>query len=301
MVSHNIKGEHLLSTNQYQRGITTFEQEVAGNPDSESANFYYGRFLLGEKHYKKALQYLQKAPDLKPDKADYHFWLGVCYGSLGKKKSEQSSYQQALRLDKKHVQSMIYLGHSQLEAKRYSKALAYYQRALQIWPTSPSAMYNRALILTKLGRKPEALEGWLEYLGYYPSGAMARNAVTRLNGLGNYLYRNYTLGPRTVTVEKIYFQPFTSQIDNSSSSSLKLIGSTFRNMKRGRLQIIVYQLKNKALAKQKALNIKKFLLKEFPNIKKTDIGVSWFDTGEVIKISGSKKRIDESVSFFVSR
>jgi tetratricopeptide (TPR) repeat protein len=299
-VKHSIKGEHYLSTDNYSAGVKSFKQAVTENPDNALANYYYGRFLLGDKQYKKALRYLQKATALDPDDPDYHFWVGVAYESLDQKTLEKKSYLKALSLKSNHLQSLIYLGHNQFESRQYTKALQSYSKALNIWPESPSSLYNRAFIATKLGRKPEALAGWLEYLSYYPSGAMARQAVAHLNTLSDFSFRNYTLRARTVTLEKIYFEPFTAQIDKGSKPSLELIGAIYSNMGKGKLQIAVYQLKNKELAKQRALSIKSFLLKKYPKIKKKDIGVSWFDSPEIIKVAKRKRRINESVSFFIT-
>jgi tetratricopeptide (TPR) repeat protein len=302
-VKYSITGEHFLTTEQYAKGIASFKDEVAQNPNSHLANYYYGRFLLVEKQYKKSLKYLIKARDLTPQKADYYFWTGVAYGSVGQKKSERTNYNKALQIDKNHLQSLIYLGNNQLQTKQYQASLLSYKKALAIWPSSPTALYNRALIFGKLGRKPEALEGWQEYLSYYPSGAMARRAVNHLNDLKDYSFRNYNLLSRTITVEKIYFKPFTSELTPEAKTSLELIGTIASKMKKaknGRLQVVVYQLKNKELAKEKAIAIKKFLLEANPKLHKKDIGVSWFATPETINIGKNKRVIQDSVSFFIS-
>ncbi|MFT5700051.1 MAG: tetratricopeptide (TPR) repeat protein [Desulforhopalus sp.] len=299
-VKNSIAGEHFLTTGQYEKGIDSFKEEVTSNPDSHLANFYYGRFLLVEKQYKNALKYLVKARDLNPKKADYYFWVGVTYGSLGQKISERSNYKKALLIDKNHLQSLIYLGNNQLQRKQYSASLLSYTKALAIWPSSPTSLYNRALILDKLGRKPEALEGWQEYLSYYPSGAMARLAVNHLNLLNDYSFRNHTLLSRVVTIEKIHFIPFSAEIAPDSKKSLDFIATIAGKMKKGRLQIVVYQLTNKELAKAKAINIKKYILSTHPNLQKKDIGVSWFATPETIKIAKKKRVIHDSVSFFIT-
>ena len=133
-VKHSITGEHFLITREYSRGAENFHQEVIDNPDSVLANYYYGRFLLGNEQEKEALPYLQKATALDPDNPEYHFWLGVAHGSLGKRSAEKKSYQNALLLKKDHLQSLIYLGHNLLEAKDYTEALKSYAKALKIWP-----------------------------------------------------------------------------------------------------------------------------------------------------------------------
>lgn len=300
-VKNSIAGEHFLLTEQYEKGSESFQKAVERSPDSALANYYYGRFLLGEKQYRKALPYLKKASELNPDRAEYHFWTGLAYGLQKKRKSERIAYEKALALEKDHLQALIHFGHNRLQEQQYSKALSLYTRALKIWPASPTSLYNRALILTKLKRNPEAVAGWLEYLSYYPSGGMARKAVVHLNTLDNFSFRNYKLLSRTATVEKIYFEPFTATLSPDSAASLAFIGNIFEKMKKGRLQIVVYQLNNKPLAKQKALALKKFLLEEFPELKSSDIGVSWFNSPELLPVGTKKKRIDESVNFFITK
>jgi len=299
-IKHSITGEHFLSRQDYSQGAEKFRTAVTDNPDSALANYYYGRFLLGDKEYRNALKYLQKAADLDSTNADYQFWVGVAQGSTSRKSLEKKSYLKALAIDNDHLQSLTYLGHNLLEDKKYSQALESYNRALAIWPESPSALYNRALILTKLSRKPEALEGWQGYLSCYPSGAMTRQAVVHLNNLGDFSFRNHSLRTRTVTIEKIYFQPFSARLARESYPSLQLIGAVYRTMKKGRLQIVVYQLNNKELAKKKALNIKRYLLKEYPEIGARNIGVSWFATPETITTGSAKQKLNDSVNFFIS-
>ncbi|WP_163337365.1 tetratricopeptide repeat protein [Desulfopila sp. IMCC35008] len=299
-VGHTVKGDYYLDAEKYSEGRQSFEKAVHQDPESASANYYYGRFLLYDKNYVKAKGYLVKARDKEPDNADYQFWAGIGYAGLKDRKREEECYRNALKIDPNHLQSLVYLGHNQLEKKRYHDAFKYYQKALDIWPGSPSALYNRALILKRLGRTPEEKIGWLEYLDYYPSGHMARRAVDHLNYLGDFSYRNHRLGPRTVTLEKIYFEPFSDRLSGNSVESLNLVGGIAEKMKKGKLQILVYQKNNKKLAKARATAIRQYLIEEFPGLPLKRIGISWFDSPQSFKIKKKKMKIEESVSFFIS-
>ena len=155
---------HYVETRNYVKGEAIFRQAVKENPVNPEANYYLGRFLLAKKKKKEALSYLEKAVSYAPKDADYIFWLGVAYGENGKREKEKKMYLKALAQEEKHLQSLIYLGHTQLRSKEYSAALASYEKALKIWPYSPSALYNRALVLKYLGRTPEEKLAWLEYL-----------------------------------------------------------------------------------------------------------------------------------------
>lgn len=299
-VEQTVKGDYFLQSEQSKRGRESFRLEVEENPDSPLAHYYYGRFLLQEKENKLALKHLAKARYLDPGKADYQFWVGVAYGVNGNIDSEEKSLRTALKIEKNHLQSLIYLGHNQFTQKKYPEALQLYYQALDIWPSSPSALYNRALILSILGRTPEARVAWLDYLYQYPSGPKARRATEYLNRAGDFNFRNHNLGTTAVTVEKIRFVPFTAELAEASYESLYLIGEVFQDMEKGTLQIVVYQQNNKELARERAIAIKQFLRSEFPSLTTREIGVSWFAEPQKLSIRDKKLSIDEAVSFFVS-
>lgn len=300
-VEHTFKGDYYLSAEEYEKGRESFALEVAQNPDSALAHYYYGRFLLQDDEAALALAQLRRACTLDPDNPEYQFWAGLAYGGVGDQKNEEASYRRALELDSNHLQALIYLGHVELGKKRYEEALDLYARALDIWPASPSALYNRALILQRLGRSPEERRGWLSYLAYHPSGAQARQAVDYLNLLEDFTYRNHRLGARTVTTEKIWFEPFSARLDESSYASLDLIGQIYANLNRGKLQIVVYQKNNEKLARSKALNIKSYLTEEFSQLDPAGIGVSWFAEPHTFEVRKKRLANDESVSFFITK
>ena len=299
-VEHTVKGDYFLTSKKFEQGEESFQREVQENPYSALANYYYGRFLLQNDNFNKALVHLEKARDLEPNSSDYHFWAGVAYGENNRHKEEEASYLEALQIDRNHLLSITFLGHMKLAKKQYTEALSYYERALDIWPGSPSALFNRALILNRFGRTPEEEIGWLEYLTRYPSGRLAPRAVTYLNKIGNFSFRNHQLGSNTVTLEKIRFSAFSDQLSEASNESLELVGSVFQDMDRGKLEIVMYQKNNKDLARKRALAIKKFLMNEYPGIAPKRIGVSWFAEPQVITFGNTKQTINESVSFFVS-
>ena len=299
-IKNNVQGTHYLQTKNYSQGELIFHEAVKQDSENPQLNYYLGRFLLAEKKPKQALPYLQKAASLDPKNTDYLFWQGVALGELGKRRQERVNYQKVLKVKKNHLQALIYLGHNQLKDKQYESALATYRKTLEIWPHSPSSLYNRALIARILKRAPEEKVGWQAYLSAYPSGALAIRAADHLNRLGDFSYRNQYLGARTVTLTKIWFDPFGSKLAPGSQPSLDVIGATASNMAKGKLQMVVYQKNNKKLARSRALSIKKYLQNKFPELKKNGIGTSWFAQAEILKIQGKKLKNPEAVRFFVT-
>jgi tetratricopeptide (TPR) repeat protein len=64
----------------------------------------------------------------------------------------------------------------------YERALAAANKALSLKST-PAAVWNRALALEELGRRPEAIAAWNEYLEIDPSSPWTEEAKTRLADL----------------------------------------------------------------------------------------------------------------------
>ncbi|BCL61431.1 hypothetical protein DGMP_21240 [Desulfomarina profundi] len=299
-VKNSFQGTRYLQTKEYSEGESTFRATVANNPTDPLANYYLGRFLLARKKSAQALPYLKKAVSLNRKDADYLFWQGVAQGELGLIQQERKSYQAALAIKEKHLQAMIYLGHNLLKDKDYEASLAIYQKVLHIWPSSPSALYNRALIARILKRRSEEKVGWLSYLSRYPSGNLAILATNHLNSLGDFSYRNHHLRGRTITLANIQFKPFTAVLSKRALGSLNVIGATVSNIGNGKLQVLVFQENNKDLARLRAVSIKKYLLEQFPALTTEKIGISWFDKPEKTIIDGKRIANGESVRFFLT-
>ncbi len=299
-IKNNVQGTHYLQTKNYSEGVTTFRETVTLDPDNAQANYYLGRFLLADEQPKQALPYLQKAASLDPKDTDYLFWKGVVLGELGKRKQERQAYEMVLKLEEEHLQALIYLGHNLLQEKKYEQALDTYNKALEIWPYSPSALYNRALIAKILKRTSEEKAGWLAYLSVYPSGALAIRAIDHVNLLNDFSYQNHYLGSRTITLTKIWFIPFTDKLVPAAKQSLDVVGATAANMNKGKLQVIVYLKNDKKVAHNRAVAIKKYLLEKFPALEKRGIGISWFNQSESRKVQGKKIKNAASVRFFLS-
>ena len=127
-------------------------------------------------------------------------------------------------------------------------------------------MFNRALILKHYGRKAEEKRAWEAYLNYYPDGPMAIQAVENLNKLGDFEYRNYVIGKRTITFKKIVFEPFSPKILRESYPSIDVLGEILKNNQSDSIHIVAYQVNNKKLAERRAKSIKKYLLQNFKKI-----------------------------------
>jgi tetratricopeptide (TPR) repeat protein len=288
-----------MKSGEYRQAEIDFKEAVRKHPENEIARYYLGRFLLAQNKAAEALPQFQKAVALDPGDADYYFWLGVTYGELGDSKVERISYEKALRLNGRHPQAHLYLGHLRLRNGEFKQARMAYDAVLKEVPTNAAALYNRALLLDIEGKDTAAKKAWLEYLKWYPAGQHARQAADHLNALGDFSYENHFLGNRAITLAEIRFQQSASSVSLSAYPSLRLVGAIVSNLKKGTLQVVVFD-KDKQLAKQRAIAVKNTLHKLFPAIDPDRIRISWFGTPEKV-IQGKKTYVkNESVRLFLT-
>lgn len=297
-MQNNYQGNRYLENKDYRQGELTFRETVTQNPNDPLANYYLGRFLLAQNKAQQALPYLKKAASLDQKNTDYLFWQGVAHGELGESKMERASYRKVLAINAKHAEALTYLGHNQFKVKEYEAALVTYNKVLEIWPNSPPALYNRALIARILKHTPEEKAGWLAYLNRYPAGDFAVKATDYLNQLGDFSYQNHNLGGRTTTLTKIWFEPLSDKLAPISARALNVVGATAAKTSNGKLQVVVFQQNNKDLAKARAISIRQYLLGKFPGLTMERIGISWFDEPEELDIQGKKLQNPDSVRFF---
>lgn len=299
-ISNSIKGSHYMATGEYQQAEKTFMKAIRDDPGNALAHYYLGRFLLAQKKTSEALPHFQRSTALEQSNADYSFWLGVTYGELGDSRGERSSYERSLRINRRHPQANLYLGHLQLKAGEFEQALKSYALVLKQIPTNPAALYNRALVLDMQGKNTDAVEAWLGYLKWYPAGRHAIQAADNLNVLGNFSFENHYMGMRTVTLAEIKFQQSKNDVSISSYPSLRLIGAIVSNLEKGNLQIIVYQNQSGNIAHERALKIKSTLHELFPKIPAERIQISWFDNSDPIEKNGRKYYQNQTVRFFLT-
>ena len=300
-VKYNLTGSYYLDNGKYKEGIEAFNKEVQTNPENAQAHFYLGRCFLAENQPDAARRHLQKAAQLSPDKADYHFWLGVAYAANKDSNLERRSYVRALELDPNHVQAWAYLGYNQMERSEYESALNSYNKVLTLVPDHPSALFNRALVLKRLKRTSEEKLAWKKYLGVYSGGLMASQAATNLNEMGDFEYRNYLIGSRTITLKTAFFTPATATLQKDSPTNLDLLGEILKNNKSLAIHIVAYQDRNKKLAEMRAKSIKTYLVNNRSfDIQPSRLMVSWFDVKEEMKIGKRTFKESESINFITA-
>ena len=162
------------------------------------AAFKDGNRLYREENYRKAIDFYQRAVELKPDFAEAHFYLASSHQSLyrpGKEGDENKQrldkaiehYERSLEVNKANSPNLKQLRLNTLGAltaiysdpplTNYEKALAYAEQLVKDNPDDTKNLYAMANLYEKFGRVPEAEQTYVRVTEQNPSDAKACGAL----------------------------------------------------------------------------------------------------------------------------
>jgi tetratricopeptide (TPR) repeat protein len=206
------EAQHDIDTNQFEAALIPLQKFLAEKPDIAWAHFQlayaytalkrpdearaeYERattldpkmseaflnlgILLSEKDPAAAVPPLRRAVDLLPAQSRPRFLLGHALERSGDTPAAVESFEAALRLDPRDVETVIHLGNLYLGLKRYSDGETKFRAALELEPQSPQALLGLAQSLDAQ-KKPEAAAAYRDYLAVQPDTPGAESRAIHL-------------------------------------------------------------------------------------------------------------------------
>jgi tetratricopeptide (TPR) repeat protein len=152
-----------------------YERATTLDPKMSEAFLNLG-ILLTEKDPTAAVAPLRRAVELLPAQSRPRFLLGLAQERSGDIPAATDSYEAALRLDPRDVETVIHLGNLYVGLKRYADAEAKFRAALALEPKSSPALLGLAQTLDAQ-KKPEAADAYRDYLAANPDNPAARSRL----------------------------------------------------------------------------------------------------------------------------
>lgn len=117
---------------------------------------------------------------LVPGNPQAQFDYAVILGRLKKYRPALAAAEKAKSLAPNVVQTRLYIGELKVQLSDFPGALAAYQDVLKQEPRNPTALFNAAVMLHRLGRTQEAISAYLDTLAVMPDNAGAHLDVAQL-------------------------------------------------------------------------------------------------------------------------
>ena len=159
-LSFNVYQEYadlLLQDRQDKSAALAAYRQAAAKKDDLGADFYdrFANLLAEENQLTEAIALYQKAIQINPDNANFHFALGECYLKQQQEKAAVNSFRQAIELNSEYAAAYEQLGNILKRRDRLEDAAKCYQKTLLIKPKK--AVYSSlGDVLIAQGKQREA-------------------------------------------------------------------------------------------------------------------------------------------------
>lgn len=180
---------------RWDHAKAAYRRAIALDGKLAAAHLNLGLLLLDASDFRAAIDPLQMAADLMPDKAQPRFLLGTALERSGKPGDAVNQYRAALKLDASDVAIHIALGRALLNSGSPAEAEAAFRAALLIRPDAPHAHLGLAQCLiaqrkldaaaseleSHLAAQPQDAESWLQLANVLAQTGKLENALAALD------------------------------------------------------------------------------------------------------------------------
>lgn len=253
---------------------------------SDEAYYYLGRSLLAAGQAEKAVMAFSKAELLRPDTPQYTLWKGAAYQVLGATDKERQSYEHLILSRPEWLSPRLRLANNSLKDGRGAEAEQLYKEILERKPDEKTALYNLALSLRMQGKSSLEKQAWGRYLEFYRTGPSAYRALQHLQERGDYSFRVYQLGRKSVILNQ---KRLLSPGDPGMSREINYLTRHFKNRSLSGLSIVVFVEDDLEQAQTIANSLRMALSDQTEGKEKAAVRISWFDQAEPLQTMNNEK------------
>jgi len=158
-----VAGDKYRQAKDYAKAVEAYRKAIALNPGIETSAKTYtliGAMYYSQRQYQEAVAAFQEALRLKPTDDNVAFGLGQTYLHLDAPVQANRAFRQAARLKPDNAEYQYWVGFadSLLYPPDYPAAVRAFQQAIRLKPGYTDAYYSLGLTYHDMGKKDEALK-----------------------------------------------------------------------------------------------------------------------------------------------
>lgn len=171
----------------YQGIEEAYFKALKENPNNVDAILGLANFYFQTERYEQAVEMYERAKKLRPNDTNISLKIAESYFRLGTPEIALKELKEILRNEPNNLPALVTIGNYYFDRKQYSKAITYYQKALDIQPENNNVRTDMAIALFNLGRVDDALNQLEIAIKNDPKHALAHfnRAIILWQGKGN--------------------------------------------------------------------------------------------------------------------
>ena len=156
--------------------IERLEKRIAATPDNYRLHYELGNVLYDAAQLERAQASFEEAHRLNPKHLETLVNLGSALSDLNKHEEAVKQFEKALALNPEDCKARSNLGNAYYAMAKYPDAMYEYRRAIALDPKCYSALYNVGVAFADAGLFREAVNWWQKVVQVAPGTDAARNA-----------------------------------------------------------------------------------------------------------------------------
>lgn len=174
------KGRILYAMNRTQEAAKAYESSLALKPDYQEARLKVATLYYVVKEHQKSIDALNTVIAAEPTNAEAHFYKGMNQKEMKDTAKAIASFQKALEIDNNYYDAAMQLG-LLFTAKKDKIATEYFATAIRLNPRSTEAYFGRAYYYQLVKQFQKSLFDYRKVIEYDPSNDKAYYNVGYIN------------------------------------------------------------------------------------------------------------------------
>ncbi|MDV2496278.1 MAG: tetratricopeptide repeat protein [bacterium] len=135
------KGHEAIRSEQYEEAVSAYKETIRLKPDCAEAHLGLGVCYGKLNRLEESMIACKEAVRLEPENAEAHFYLGVPYAKLGRNEEAIRPLMMAIRLEPDLAEAHFWLGLSYGSLGRYKEAARAHRKAIHLEPDNADAHF----------------------------------------------------------------------------------------------------------------------------------------------------------------
>ena len=173
--AHNTHGASLLALNRPDEAADSFRRAAALDPSNKKVRQIIAEIRSRQGRFRESARWYREVIDIDPESASAHYGLGAALFRLGRYEQAVESLERAVSLlpDKLPIDSLHLLAEALLRQQRHEEALERYRGVLEINPENAAAHAGIGYALFHLKRYEEAIDSLARSVSLRPESPAA--------------------------------------------------------------------------------------------------------------------------------
>ncbi len=183
-VKHYNRAVELHQSGFLNQAIDEYKEALASDPRIEQAWSNLGGIYAAQRNYTKAIDALQKALDIKPDRPTTLNALATVLYARGKIEDAKQKWSQAVQIDPNFAAAYYNMGNALESEKKPGEAISSYAKAIEVNPGMADAYYRIGALFFKEKHYAQSQTLLNKAVKIAPTGDFVKEAKKELATIG---------------------------------------------------------------------------------------------------------------------